>query len=789
MKTSSSFKTQITWLSTSLILLTVIFLTISNWFRFADYAEDQIKQKINVAQNVLNQTLRLQEQVLTTSASVLAADFGFKQAVATQDKQTIQSVLINHGKRINADLMLILDLDGNLLTSSSTHNLSTQVIEGNIAKLPFRNIHAQILNIDNKVFQVIVVPVKAPRIIAYTVIGFEFDRAALIQFKELISLEVSLIKEESSTPNAPRIHIIESSIQDKQTQQQAVIAITKTPPNLLLTNSDFFHKEINFSSSNDVNAILSASLIQIQDDFNRLIFSIILIAIIVIILAISFSRIFSQGLSKPLKTLINITKDIGRGELAVPKLDKELPKEFTELYQGFVLMGAAIEQREEEIIYHAERDALTGLYNRYKILHKIEDYIKNNTHLLLITFNIKDFKAISDTIGTHNTDIILKQIAVRINDYIDNLSHNESYYSPLNKGASARISSDEFLVCLPITSTNSISQYIELLRIDLERPFLITEIKINLNIFYGVSNSIEHDINPEKLVSRSVLAASTANQKNIPINIYQQGDDEAYLYKLHLIEELKAALENPNSPLFMNYQPKLNIKTGKVDKLEALIRWINNKNEFVNPEVFIDLAEQAGLIVTLTRWVILQVVKQVDQWNQLGYPFKVSINLSAQDIQNDHFIDHLLETINHYQVETTQITLELTERDLADNEELVATRLSHLKTLGFEVSVDDYGIGQSSLAKLKNLPVDELKIDKTFILTLDQCKQDQDIVSSTISLGHKLNLRVVAEGVENKASLELLHQFQCDYAQGYYISRPMNADKFIEWYESNEYST
>ncbi len=149
----------------------------------------------------------------------------------------------------------------------------------------------------------------------------------------------------------------------------------------------------------------------------------------------------------------------------------------------------------------------------------------------------------------------------------------------------------------------------------------------------------------------------------------------------------------------------------------------------------------------------------------------------TQDIQHNNFIDYLLAPLSEYKVKATQITLELTERDLAEDEALIADRLSHLKSLGFEVSVDDYGIGQSSLAKLKNLPVDELKIDKTFILRLDQCQKDQDIVSSTISMGHKLGLRVVAEGVENKESLELLRQFQCDYAQGYYLSRPVSADK------------
>lgn len=793
MNTNFSFKTQITWLSTSLILLTVIFLTLSNWFRFADYAEAQIEQKMVVAQNVLNQTLNVQEQVLITTASVLTADFGFKKAVATQDKDTIKSVLENHGKRINADLMLILNLEGKLITSSSFHNFSTSLLEKNVSKLPFRNIHAQILSIDNKVFQVIVVPVKAPRVIAYTVIGFEFDQAALLQLKNLISLEVSLIKKTPKNTLKQSEKIIESSIESELIKQNIVFESTNNLPNLLSAHSNYYHKSILFSNSNDVRAILSASLIQIKDDFNQLILSILLIACAVIITAISLSRILAKNLSRPLKILMKVTQRIGHGDLVVPALSNKLPTEFTELYQGFVVMGAEIEQREKEIVYQAERDILTGLYNRHKVLSETQNILTSGVNLAFITANIKDFKTVNDTIGINNSDTILKEIANRINNHIENLEKESEQFSNKNserlyeKYISARVNSDEFLICFPIQNSNKIKQFIDQLRIVLECPFLISDIKINLSFFYGIANSIDHGNDAEKLIRRSAMAASSTNQNQLSVRYYQQDDDQAYLYKLHLIEELKEALESKNSPLFMNYQPKLNIQTGKVDKLEALIRWINNKNEFVNPEVFVGLAEQAGLITTLTRWVITQVVEQIDQWNQLGYLFKVSINLSAQDIQQEHFIDNLLDTLNHHKVSPSQITLELTERDLAENEDLVAARLSQLKSIGFEVSVDDYGIGQSSLAKLKNLPVDELKIDKTFILTLDQNQQDQDIVSSTISLGHKLGLRVVAEGVENKASLELLRLFKCDYAQGYYLSRPVSAEKLIEWYKNDEY--
>ena len=790
MITNLSFKAQITWLSTSLILLTVMFLTVSHGFKFSDYAEVQIEQKIASAQNVLNQTLNLQEQVLTTSASVLATDFGFKRAVASQDQQTINSVLVNHGKRINADLMLILDLEGNLITSSSSHAFTPDIIENNITKLPFNGVHAQILTIENTVFQVIVVPVKTPRIIAYTVIGFEFNHVALLQLADLLSLELTLVKKSITAENTPYLMVIESSIDDASIRENILLKTTKKLPNLLLDRSSYYHKSIKLQSSNNVYAIVSTSLTQVQNDFSQLLLSMFVIAVFVILISITFSRLLSQGLTIPLNILMNITENIGKGKLDVPSLSNKLPAEFTELYKGFVTMGAAIGQREQEILYQSERDILTGLFNRYKILSHITDHIDNGTSLVLITFNIKDFKTVNDTVGTNNADAILKEIAHRTQTYLEtsvkDFSQGAEQALALNSsGFAARLNADEFLVCLPIQQTTAIAKLIEQLRIDVERPFLVADIKLKLSFYYGVANSLEHGHDAEKLIRRSAMAALATHQEQVAVKYYQQGDDEAYLYKLTLIEELKSALDNPNSPLFMHYQPKLNIQSGKVDKLEALIRWINNKDEFVNPEIFVGLAEQAGLIVTLTRWVILQVVKQVDQWNQQGYSFKVSINLSAQDIQNDTFIDYLLATLSSHDVTPNQITLELTERDLADNENLVVARLTHLKSLGFEVSVDDYGIGQSSLAKLKNLPVDELKIDKTFILTLDQSQQDQDIVSSTISLGHKLGLRVVAEGVENKASLELLNEFNCDYAQGYYLSRPLSAENFIEWYELN----
>ncbi|MGJ8682523.1 EAL domain-containing protein, partial [Paraglaciecola sp.] len=652
------------------------------------------------------------------------------------------------------------------------HNFATELLDSSIADLPLKDVHAQILSIDNKVFQVIIVPVKAPRVIAYAIVGFEFDRKTLLELKELIALDVTLMLNN---------HILNSSFEPQKLDSLSLVDSFSQSANLLFSNSDYYHQSVKFADSSEVTAILSSSLVNINRDLNRLISATILIGLIIIVVAIALSRMLSHRVSNPLNILMGLTEKIAGGKLKVPKLKQNLPIEFSELYQGFSVMGSAIEHREAEITFQAEHDILTGLYNRNTILSQISNSLVQQKHLVLVAFNIKGFKSLNDTIGISNGDAILKEIAARLTQYINQLNTQHKA-----QGAAARIGSDQFLLSITINNIELISELIESLQASLEQSYSVNEIEINLHLYYGLTNSIQHGTDAERLIRRVSMAVTAADAEHSVVRYYQDGEDEAYLYKLNLIEELKLALESKEGPLFLNYQPKLNIRTNQVDKVEALIRWINKKGDFVNPELFVGLAEQAGLIVTLTRWVILHVVKQISVWNKNGHNFTVSINLSAQDIQDSLFVDYLLDTIKDYGVSPTQITLELTERDLAENEQLVISRLTHLKSLGFEISVDDYGIGQSSLAKLKNLPVDELKIDKCFILTLDQNQADQDIVSSTISLGHKLGLRVIAEGVENRPSLDLLNKFNCDYAQGYYLSRPLKADDLIQWYASYE---
>ena len=354
-------------------------------------------------------------------------------------------------------------------------------------------------------------------------------------------------------------------------------------------------------------------------------------------------------------------------------------------------------------------------------------------------------------------------------------------YSEQIGGVNARIGGDEFLTLFPSQKAGQLKSSVMELMAQLQVAYLIRGLNISLRFSAGVVHCMSQGVNPDDLMRRVLIAVDTASSEQKNVHYYQEGEDEEHLERLAIIDELKQALFDDDGQLFMTYQPKLNIKTQCIDKVESLIRWQRKDGQWISPELFIDLAEQSGVIVELTSWVVKTVVSQVAQWQQMGISMQAAINVSAQDIAYPSFYSHLSKQLKAHQLSGHLITIELTERDIIENEEQGIKALENLKSLGVKISLDDYGVGQTSLGRLKSLPIDELKLDKCFILKLDQSKQDQYIVQSTVSLGHQLGFSVVAEGVENKASLDLLTQIQCDYAQGYYLSRPLKSEQFIQW--------
>ena len=260
---------------------------------------------------------------------------------------------------------------------------------------------------------------------------------------------------------------------------------------------------------------------------------------------------------------------------------------------------------------------------------------------------------------------------------------------------------------------------------------------------------------------------------------YEQGQDEQHQRRLALARDLGTAVEQDE--LAMVYQPKIVARSGDVMGFEALMRWNHARFGFVPPDEFIALAEQTGRITQLTQWMLRTVCRQIDLWAQQGERVCVAINLSAQDVMDITLPERIHLLLQDYQLGPEQLRLEVTESALIQDPALAQSNLNALRDAGLHIAVDDYGTGYSSLSQLKRLPVQELKIDKSFILKLDHDSEDRIIVRSTIELAHSLGLSVVAEGVETEASRRLLATMGCDVLQGYLISRPMPSDQIISW--------
>jgi EAL domain-containing protein (putative c-di-GMP-specific phosphodiesterase class I) len=261
--------------------------------------------------------------------------------------------------------------------------------------------------------------------------------------------------------------------------------------------------------------------------------------------------------------------------------------------------------------------------------------------------------------------------------------------------------------------------------------------------------------------------------------VYQHGRDLAHQRQVRLIRDLRRAAAN--NELSLHYQPKLDLRDKQVRQAEALLRWQHPQLGNVSPGEFIELAERTGSIQTLTRWVIEEGIRQLSEWNARGLVVQLSLNISADDLLGADLHERVLRLLDLYGIAAEQLIFEITESAIMREPEKALKVLNSLRDSGISLSVDDFGTGYSSLAHLKRLPVQELKIDQSFVRNLDETSEDAVIVRSTIEMSHNLGLKVVAEGVEYEHSLRLLERWNCDTAQGYLISRPLTAAAFEAW--------
>lgn len=428
-----------------------------------------------------------------------------------------------------------------------------------------------------------------------------------------------------------------------------------------------------------------------------------------------------------------------------------------------------LKEKNKSMQHMVLHDALTNLPNRFLLQDRIEQTIKISTNsrssFALIIIDLKRFKDINDSLGHHFGDALL----IAISDSLqDNLHHSD---------IAARIGGNEFAVLVSGINEYTLSEAIDDLKNIFYRDYDLGDHKLYSDASMGVAFFPEHGTNAATLTQRAEMAMNIAKQTGSNYEVYSPENDKTNVERLKLSSDLRDAITNKEFELY--YQPQFNYSDNKCTHLEALIRWHHPKNGITQPTQFIPLAESIGLISNISQWVMQSAIQQCGQWRKQGHEFNVAINLSAGDILETTLPSRIQLLLDTNQVPNESLIVEVTETVMTTNVKRASEILQQLHDSGIKIALDDFGTGFSSLNHLRHFPIDEVKIDRSFVSTMLTNSDDLALVKAIIDLSHDLNICVVAEGVETLQEAATLNDFSCDRLQGYHYSKPIPVDQVL----------
>jgi diguanylate cyclase (GGDEF)-like protein/PAS domain S-box-containing protein len=433
---------------------------------------------------------------------------------------------------------------------------------------------------------------------------------------------------------------------------------------------------------------------------------------------------------------------------------------------------AASEALRRQALY----DSLTGLPNRRLLdeeLHRTlnRDPLPGETIALLV-MDLDQFKEVNDALGHHVGDQLLRSIGDRLT-------------RELSDSLVARLGGDEFAVVLSgLVDEADARRVADRIRSTLAEPFVLEDVRLQSNASIGIALYPEHARDVPTLIQRADVAMYMAKRAGAGVAVYSAEHDRSSIERLTLIGDLPEAAAA--GQFVLHYQPCVALRTGEVVRVEALIRWQHPRFGLLPPDQFVELAELSGAIQPMTRWVISEGLAAVKTWRDAGFPIGLAVNLSVRNLYDPDLVDHLQWALLDHGVRAGDLVLELTETELMDDPSLAREVFTAFGDLGVNTAIDDFGTGYSSLTYLRDLPLQEIKIDKSFVAEMHRRSDEFTIVRSMIDLGHNLGLEVVAEGVEHADDLQLLRRLGCDLGQGYHFSRPLPLDELLVWLEQWE---
>jgi len=739
-------------------------------------ARSAIETELKISTKVFSRLLDQNAQKLIQGATLLSKDYAFREAIGTHDTETIVSTLLNHGQRLGADLTMLVDLEGNITATSSdtlAHGLQ-QSVSSMIKTAAEKGSAGNIDIVDGKPYQMVMVPVLAPVTISWVVMAIPLDQTLVSDMRELSKMQISLLTSQNRSPWKMNVSTLE---QQEALQLTSALQKNKADPGLMrdMEIGDNRYRTNVFtlasSGNNSAVAVLQLSIDQAVAPYKKLQRNLLILTVLGCIVASIISAVTARRIIDPVRQLADTARRLGAGDyqntIKVNRTD-----EIGDLANSFSHMRDAIASREKEISRLAYWDTLTVLPNRAlfrdMLEHAITQARSRASTCYVLMMDLDRFKHVNDVMGHGFGDILLQEVAHRLK-----LELGAGNIQP------ARLGGDEFAVLLQETRQETALQVAEKILHALEQPISIEDQTVDIGASIGIAGYPAHAADAATLLSRVEVAMYAAKQAKNGAVIYSPDIDKSSQQSLSLLSEMRAALERNDFRLYV--QPKVSLTTNEVVAVEALVRWLHPERHFIYPDQFIPFAEQTGFIRQLTHWMMNASAQACRDWKNAGIRLKISVNISTRDLMDQELPEKFSRILSLHQVEAADFCLEITESAIMDDPVRAHLTLDKLHEMGMELSIDDFGTGYSSLAYLKRLPVNELKIDKSFVLKMEQDIDDTKIVKSTIDLGHNMGLRVVAEGIENVEVMNLLKELGCDQGQGYYISRPMPANELQTW--------
>ena len=772
MKLRNSFQARISLFLALLLLLVIGAVYFAVKAVTITVASDQAQEQLKTGTRVFERFMDLRWRRIQYGLNWLTNDSDFREATINGSPSLIERALQEFESSLHGSELFVLDLDGNIITSTLKGLPPGQAFPyAKALRLARRNTQTMVIGIlAGRPYMLVQGVVLAPLPVVRVVSGMPMDVVFAHELSSLSNLEVSFMTVKPGESG------ILSSTQPDFMSASIIEFVQEHTPGAAIHFSEFngqrfLGQMLQLANSGDpdngqVMAVLQSPLDQTMQAFNSLDRKFLWISLGALLASLLGALWLARAVSRPVSLLAEAAQRIGRGNYETP-VELTRRDELGFLAKAINAMQSGIAVREQQLAHNALHDPLTGLPNRALAMERLGSAISARRGVVLIYLGIENYRVINESFGPEGGERIMRESA-RV--MLDALRERDT---------AARITGNEFLLLLESTQVDVGVALADRLYALLKRPLSIDGHEVLLEVCMGIAIYPLNGRSAEELISRAAIACRDAAALPGYLQVYQQDRDLAHQRQIQLIRDLRSAASDGQLQLY--YQPKMDIRSGHVRQAEALLRWQHPELGMVSPAEFIPLAERTGSMFLLTGWVIEEGIRQLSAWNRKGLHMQLSLNISAEDLHGENLLMTVERLLKRYQLSAEQLIFEITESTAMRDPEHSLNVLEKLRDGGISLSVDDFGTGYSSLAHLKRLPVQELKIDQSFIRNLDETSEDAVIVRSTIEMSHNLGLKVVAEGVEYQHTLELLERWHCDTAQGYLISRPMDAVAFEAW--------